>query len=331
MDPKQTSPQGGQEGQNAGPGKLSTGANFSRTMDNLNAEQGATYGGMSFSKHNFDKIEPGTGDIILGGTPEKKRGLFGSGRKQSAPSGWDMNAAQAAEAAKTGAAPTEQAFTTNRSSVAFVPSEFQNPTPEKKPLVNKKLLIVLVIIVILAGLGAVIGLVVVPNLARGNKSSSSGNTNNSSSISTITIDEYTGLANYIVFGNENTESNEVDGTKFNLLNILNNTNNAADANSIFYANRELAKDDSAERTSYFERMSELFDDLNLSDGGLYNDEVKAMRAFYVNLYTNKELDKESDSYYELCAKALRAIKRLYEEFYGTNEDNTSESSTGELE
>lgn len=220
MDPKQTVPQGGQEGQSAGPagnagfnfsadgskasGKLSTGANVSRTMDSLNSEQGATYGGMSFSKHNFDKIEPGTGDIILGGSDSNKpkRGLFGLGRKSSAkPSGWDMNAAQAAEAAKTGSAPTEQAFTTNRSSVAIVPSEYQNPAPVKKPI-NKKLLIGLAAIVLVVGVGAVVATVVVPNLSKGNKSNG-GSTYKESN---LTLQEsFNRYANWMASGSDSTE------------------------------------------------------------------------------------------------------------------------------
>lgn len=221
MDPKQTVPQGGQEGQGAGPAgnagfnfsadgsrasnKLSTGANVSRTMDSLNSEQGATYGGMSFSKHNFDKIEPGTGDIILGASDSNKpkRGLFGLGRKSSAkPSGWDMNAAQAEEAAKTGTAPTEQAFTTNRSSVAIVPSEYQNPAPVKKPI-NKKLLIGLVAIVLVIGVGAAVATVVVPNLSKGNKSNGGGSTYKESN---LTLQEsFNRYANWMASGSDSTD------------------------------------------------------------------------------------------------------------------------------
>lgn len=219
MDPKQTAPQGGQEGQSTGPAgdagfnfsadgssrasnKLSTGANVSRTMDSLNSEQGTTYGGMSFSKHNFDKIEPGTGDIILSASDSSKpkRGLFGFGRKSSTkPSGWDMNAAQAAEAAKTGSAPTEQAFTTNRSSVAFVPSEYQNPTPEKKAPVNKKLLIGLavVLVVVVGGIGGYF--LVTQNM--GKKSNSGSQTSN------LTFEQsFNRFANWIFYGTDSTSS-----------------------------------------------------------------------------------------------------------------------------
>lgn len=220
MDPKQTAPQGGQEGQSAGPagnagfnfsadgskasGKLSTGANVSRTMDSLNSEQGATYGGMSFSKHSFGKIEPGTGDIILStsDSSKPKRGLFGLGRKSSAkPSGWDMNAAQAAEAAKTGSAPTEQAFTTNRSSVAIVPSEYQNPAPEKKPLVSKKILIVLAVVVVLVAGGVGGYFLVTQNMGKKSSSDSGSQTSN------LTLQEsFNRFANWIFYGTDSTSS-----------------------------------------------------------------------------------------------------------------------------
>lgn len=61
MDPKQT------EGQN-GPGTLSTGANVSRTMDDLNvSDRKSATSNSPFAKHQFNKIAPGTGDIIIGG------------------------------------------------------------------------------------------------------------------------------------------------------------------------------------------------------------------------------------------------------------------------
>lgn len=60
MDPKQT------EGQN-GPSTLSTGANVSRTMDDLNVnDRKSATSNSPFAKHQFNKIAPGTGDIIIG-------------------------------------------------------------------------------------------------------------------------------------------------------------------------------------------------------------------------------------------------------------------------
>ena len=60
MDPKQT------EGQN-GPSTLSTGANISRTMDDLNVnDRKSATSNSPFAKHQFNKIAPGTGDIIIG-------------------------------------------------------------------------------------------------------------------------------------------------------------------------------------------------------------------------------------------------------------------------
>lgn len=59
MDPKQT------EGQN-GPSTLSTGANVSRTMDDLNVnDRKSATSNSPFAKHQFNKIAPGTGDIII--------------------------------------------------------------------------------------------------------------------------------------------------------------------------------------------------------------------------------------------------------------------------
>ncbi|MBR2659259.1 hypothetical protein IKD60_00665, partial [Candidatus Saccharibacteria bacterium] len=67
---------------------LSTGANVSRTMDNLNnANQSAT-GAPIFAKHKFDKIEYATGDIIVGhNDPKPKHSFFGfgSGSKDNGP------------------------------------------------------------------------------------------------------------------------------------------------------------------------------------------------------------------------------------------------------
>lgn len=60
MDPKQT------EGQNSGSGTLSTGANISRTMDALNVnERKSATSNSPFAKHHFDKVAPGTGDILI--------------------------------------------------------------------------------------------------------------------------------------------------------------------------------------------------------------------------------------------------------------------------
>ncbi len=188
MDPKQN--------------KLSTGANVSRTMDDLNAENNSTYGSMSFTKHNFDKIEPGTGDIILGGSDSNKpkRGLFGgAGRRKSTPSGWDMNAAREATS-QNGApvVPATPAFTTNRSSTAYVPSEFQNPAPEKKPLISKKLLIVLAVVAVLVAGGIGGYFLIAQNM--GKKSSSGSQT------SSLTFEQsFNRLANWIFFGTDSTD------------------------------------------------------------------------------------------------------------------------------
>ena len=85
MDPKQTEGQGsatpasqggfsfssGQPGSGqppaAQPGTLSTGANVSRTMDDLNVnDRKSATSNSPFAKHQFNKIAPGTGDIIIG-------------------------------------------------------------------------------------------------------------------------------------------------------------------------------------------------------------------------------------------------------------------------
>lgn len=191
MDPKQN--------------KLSTGANVSRTMDSLNAENNPTYGSMSFTKHNFDKIEPGTGDIILGGSDSNKpkRGLFGGvGRRKSTPSGWDMNVAREATS-QNGApvAPATPAFTTNRSSTAYIPSEFQNPAPEKKPLVNKKILIILAVVAVLVAGGVGGYFLVTQNMG---KKSNSGS---GSQASNLTLQEsFNRFANWIFYGTDSASS-----------------------------------------------------------------------------------------------------------------------------
>lgn len=195
MDPKQN--------------KLSTGANVSRTMDDLNAENNPTYGSMPFTKHSFDKIEPGTGDIILGGSDSNKpkRGLFGgAGRRKSTPSGWDMNAPATPQgqgaSAPTGSPagyPSEPAFTTNRSSTAYVPSEFQNPAPEKKPLISKKILIVLAVVVVLVAGGVGGYFLVTQNM--GKKSNSGSQT------SSLTFEQsFNRFANWIFYGTDSTSS-----------------------------------------------------------------------------------------------------------------------------
>ena len=147
MDPKQN--------------KLSTGANVSRTMDNLNAEDGASYGGMSFSKHNFDKIEPGTGDIILntGGDTKRPRPVMAPPKPAAEP-----------------------VFTTNRSSTAYVPSEYQNPAPAKKSfVVNKKFLIGAAVVAVLVAGGIGGYFLVTQNIG---KKSNSGSGSSSSVINT---------------------------------------------------------------------------------------------------------------------------------------------------
>ena len=78
MDPKQT------EGQTTGSGTLSTGANISRTMDALNVnERKSATSNSPFAKHRFDKVAPGTGDIlidpsagsIVSSSPAEKKGI----------------------------------------------------------------------------------------------------------------------------------------------------------------------------------------------------------------------------------------------------------------
>ena len=86
MDPKQTegqnsgpaTPQGGFSFSNGAmpsgtpptntttPGTLSTGANVSRTMDDLNVnDRKSATSNSPFAKHHFDKVAPGTGDILI--------------------------------------------------------------------------------------------------------------------------------------------------------------------------------------------------------------------------------------------------------------------------
>ena len=86
MDPKQTegqnggsaAPQGGFSFSNGStpsgtpptnttaPGTLSTGANVSRTMDDLNvSDRKSATSNSPFAKHHFDKVAPGTGDILI--------------------------------------------------------------------------------------------------------------------------------------------------------------------------------------------------------------------------------------------------------------------------
>lgn len=167
MDPKQN--------------KLSTGANVSRTMDNLNAEEGTSYGGMSFSKHNFDKIEPGTGDIIL-----------------NADSGSSRRPKSAVPPAMPAATP---AFTTNRSSTAYVPSEFQNPAPTKKSFaVNKKLIIGLLVVVALVAGGIGGYLLITQNMGKKSNSGSSSQESN------LTLQQsFNRFANWMFYGTTSTE------------------------------------------------------------------------------------------------------------------------------
>ena len=78
MDPKQT------EGQQPGSGTLSTGANISRTMNDLNSNdrKSATFNS-PFAKHRFQKVAPQTGDIlidpsrssVISSTPSEKKGV----------------------------------------------------------------------------------------------------------------------------------------------------------------------------------------------------------------------------------------------------------------
>ena len=78
MDPKQT------EGQQPGSGTLSTGANISRTMNDLNSNdrKSATFNS-PFAKHRFQKVAPQTGDILIdpsrssvvSSTPSEKKGI----------------------------------------------------------------------------------------------------------------------------------------------------------------------------------------------------------------------------------------------------------------
>ncbi len=319
-------------GFNVDSGRLSTGANVSRTMDSLNAENNPTYGSMSFAKRSFDKIEPGTGDIILGGsnTTRPKRGLFGGfGRKKNAtPSGWDMNAPATPQgqgaSAPTGSPagyPSEPAFTTNRSGTAYVPSEFQNPAPEKnKSVVNKKLLIILAVVVVLVigGVGAYF------LITQNTEKNSSNNQNNQNTTNTVAArDAYLSLANYIVFGSEDVDSMKTtDGTELNLYDILNLANTIDFADSVFYANKELKEDNSPEKESYLAYLSELCDDLSLADDGHYREESEAIKAYY------KIRDDSIDIDRALGTEALSALKKLYEDFYDSNENN-SDTSSGE--
>lgn len=94
---------------------LSTGANVSRTMDNLNSRDQSTHGGLAFAKHRFDKIDPKTGDILLTpDTPKKKQGLFSGlfGRKAAQPESVSM--------------------IENRHKDVVIPEEYQNPGRKKR-------------------------------------------------------------------------------------------------------------------------------------------------------------------------------------------------------
>lgn len=89
MDPKQTAPQGGQEGQNGqaqstganpvfgaagnlGGNTLSTGANVSQTMDSLNSGNSFASGKSLLQRKRVDNVDPVTGDIIISSSPNDK-------------------------------------------------------------------------------------------------------------------------------------------------------------------------------------------------------------------------------------------------------------------
>lgn len=330
MDPKQKTANGGQEGQaqdpaknagfNADSGKLSTGANVSRTMDSLNAESGATYGGMTFTKHSFDKIEPGTGDIILNSSESDKprRGIFGgAGRKKSTPSGWDMNTARESAASADASEPT---FTTNRSSTAYVPSEFQNPAPEKKPLISKKILIVLAVVVVLVAGGVGGYFLVTQNMGKKSNSGSGSQT----VVTTTAKDAYSDLVNYIIFGNEDTSSiTASSGEDIGVYDYLDNVADITFANLLFVSNKNLLSGDEGTREETFNTISSLYEKLDSSYDG--DNNIYPIMGYYLalkNLATNEaDVDVLTQEDYTIGQAALASLRALYTEFYG--EDNES--------
>lgn len=141
---------------------LSTGADVSRTMDTLNNTPQTPSGGLAFKKHTFDKIDPGTGDILL--TPDTNKpkksalfGLFGRKTSQAEPESVSMVERK------------------GRSDV-IIPTQFQNSNaiinePADKSSSKKRILIIVGILILVA---AIIGVAAFVLLNNSGKSGGSG-------------------------------------------------------------------------------------------------------------------------------------------------------------
>lgn len=238
MDPKQTSPlgnaqTGGQEGQpvqptpaaggvsdapqpvfspasepkmagELGAENLSTGANVSRTMDNLNSANQSATGGSVFAKHKFDKVEAGTGDILLPQDGQRSRSLFGR-RGFGGSNNSGEKTLSAAEISRQARRDAKKARKDAEKAAGDSDASNTAATPENNVQNRRTKIIIGVVVGVLVVVAGVLGVMALTSNSSKSSSKSTGN-----KVADLTAEEaFADYLSYLFYG-ENAPSGDLE-------------------------------------------------------------------------------------------------------------------------
>ena len=182
---------------------------------------------------------------------------------------------------------------------------------------SKGMIIGIAIIAILAVVAVVVGII---SATGGNKNNSSSNSTSSAPVDMGSLETaYNNLANYIVFGNENTSEGKLDGKTYDTEEMLDKAIEWSQTEPILEADIMLTKENSAQKGEYFQNFRQLFSQLPNNIYAKYAVSVGTIYNYYNSFSTIGVIpDTEVISHYEV--EGLESTRSYIENTITTDSD-----------